>query len=121
MRIPIAIILMLAASAVPLPGADFHVAPDGDDRNPGTLEKPFDTVYLAERDPTHPQRQRLQEHLADEVAQALRGRVKAGETVACVGDSLTYGSHMAGEGTATGTTYPAFLAGMLRQPPTTGN
>ena len=24
-------------------GADFHVAPDGDDRNPGTLEKPFAT------------------------------------------------------------------------------
>ncbi|NQT40802.1 MAG: sugar isomerase, partial [Planctomycetes bacterium] len=28
-------------------GAEFHVAPDGDDVNPGTLEKPFRTIQQA--------------------------------------------------------------------------
>jgi hypothetical protein len=31
-----------------------------------------------------------------------------------MGDSITYGSHMVGEGTATGETYPAFLVSELR-------
>lgn len=53
--------------------------------------------------------------LADEVARLLRKRIKAGETIVCFGDSLTYGSHMKGEGTATGETYPAFLSAALSQ------
>jgi len=51
--------------------------------------------------------------LAEEVGRALRGRVKAGETVLCFGDSITFGSHMEGEGTTTGNTYPAFLKSLL--------
>lgn len=57
--------------------------------------------------------------LADECARVLRKRVKAGETIVCFGDSLTYGSHMKGEGTATGETYPSFLfAAMSHGAPT---
>ncbi len=51
--------------------------------------------------------------LADEVARELRGRLKAEDAVACFGDSITYGSHMEGQGTATGMTYPAFLHAAL--------
>ena len=51
--------------------------------------------------------------LADEVAGALRERVLAGETVVCFGDSITFGSHMEGQGSATGKTYPAFLRATL--------
>ena len=52
--------------------------------------------------------------LADEVARALRGRVKAGDVITCFGDSITFGSHMAGQGSAAGQTYPAFLHAALR-------
>jgi lysophospholipase L1-like esterase len=51
--------------------------------------------------------------LADQLAGVLRDRVNAGETVVCFGDSLTYGSHVEGQGTATGKTYPAFLHAAL--------
>ena len=44
MKIPIAIVLMLSAAAASLPGADFHVAPDGDDANPGTAAAPLRTL-----------------------------------------------------------------------------
>ncbi|WP_165441638.1 FAD-dependent oxidoreductase [Rubinisphaera italica] len=147
--------------------------------------QPIDPAYLAERHPQHPQRERLQEHLAeydqavrevarqteailvdwrarflaespgdtiedavadrreclnlcvansgtrngnhptaqgyrflaDEVAQGLRGRVKMGEEIACFGDSLTHGSQMKGQGTATEQTYPAYLHRMLSEDP----
>jgi len=52
--------------------------------------------------------------LADEVAAALRPLVEGGDVIACFGDSVTYGSHMTGEGTVTGETYPAFLASEMR-------
>jgi len=51
--------------------------------------------------------------LAAEVARHLRTRVNDGDLVVCMGDSITYGSHMVGQGTATGDTYPAFLVGEL--------
>ncbi len=47
--------------------------------------------------------------LADEVARVLRDRIKKDEIVLCFGDSITFGSHMKGQGSATGKTYPAFL------------
>lgn len=53
--------------------------------------------------------------LADEVAAALRGRVGAGDTIVCFGDSLTSGSHIEGEGTVTGKTYPAFLRAAFQE------
>lgn len=51
--------------------------------------------------------------LGEFVASSLRERIKSGDTVVCVGDSITYGSHMRGGGTATGDTFPAFLADAL--------
>ena len=39
----------------------------------------------------------------------FRDRVEPGEVVVCLGDSLTYGAHVAGAGTAFGSTYPAWL------------
>jgi lysophospholipase L1-like esterase len=53
--------------------------------------------------------------LADEVLQALRDVVNPGDRVTCMGDSLTYGAHMAGAGTATGETYPAVLYELLNR------
>ena len=53
--------------------------------------------------------------LAQAAYDVLRTRVKPGETVVCFGDSLTFGSGMQGEGTATGQTYPARLAALLNK------
>jgi lysophospholipase L1-like esterase len=39
----------------------------------------------------------------------IGGRVKAGDTVVCFGDSLTFGAGVKGTGTVTGETYPAVL------------
>jgi lysophospholipase L1-like esterase len=53
--------------------------------------------------------------LARAVYEVLRAHVKPGETVVCFGDSLTFGSGMKGEGTATGQTYPAQLSTLLNK------
>ncbi|MBN1541128.1 right-handed parallel beta-helix repeat-containing protein [candidate division KSB1 bacterium] len=48
MKIRIAwLILLMAIPAVVLPAADLIVAPNGDDRNPGTLERPLATLTAA--------------------------------------------------------------------------
>ena len=39
----------------------------------------------------------------------FRGRIEPGQVVVCLGDSLTYGAHVDGAGTAFGSTYPAWL------------
>jgi len=49
------------------------------------------------------------ELLAEVVASSLAGKVKPGETVLCLGDSLTQGAHVKGAGTSEGETYPARL------------
>ncbi len=41
------VVMSLSASAA-VPEADFYVALDGDDNNPGTEEKPFATIYQAQ-------------------------------------------------------------------------
>ena len=53
--------------------------------------------------------------LARACHRALRHRVQRGDTVVCFGDSLTYGSHVRGAGTAEGETYPAVLARLLAE------
>jgi len=53
--------------------------------------------------------------LAQAVYEVLRAHVRRGETVVCFGDSLTFGSGMKGEGTATGQTYPAQLSTLLNK------
>jgi len=47
--------------------------------------------------------------LAELFEPVLRGKVKPGQTVVCFGDSLMYGSGVAGQGTSGGRTYPAWL------------
>ncbi|MEO0055437.1 MAG: hypothetical protein RLZZ50_1384, partial [Verrucomicrobiota bacterium] len=48
MKNPLAPLLLLAlALRVSLPAADLHVAPSGDDRNPGTPARPFATLAAA--------------------------------------------------------------------------
>jgi len=39
----------------------------------------------------------------------LKGKVKPGQLVVCMGDSITYGAHVDGAGTSCGRTYPAWL------------
>ncbi|MCX6922990.1 MAG: hypothetical protein NT154_07245, partial [Verrucomicrobia bacterium] len=40
-------LLSALALATPLPAAEFHVAPNGTDVNPGTAERPFTTLERA--------------------------------------------------------------------------
>ena len=53
--------------------------------------------------------------MAAAVAAVLRDRVTPGEVVVCLGDSITYGAHMTGAGTARGDTYPAWLSLFLNR------
>ena len=39
----------------------------------------------------------------------FRGRIEPGDLVVCMGDSITYGAHVEGQGTSFGKTYPAWL------------
>lgn len=45
----------------------------------------------------------------------LKGKIKPGDIVVCLGDSITYGAHMKGAGTIYGETYPAWLSVYLNQ------
>jgi lysophospholipase L1-like esterase len=47
--------------------------------------------------------------MAELVADTLGDAVQPGQRVVCFGDSITFGAHMKGAGTATGETYPAWL------------
>lgn len=55
--------------------------------------------------------------LGESVAAILSGQVKPGDTVLCLGDSLTYGAGLPGAGTSTGSTYPAWLEAKLNNRP----
>ena len=45
----------------------------------------------------------------------FKGKIKPGDIVVCLGDSITYGAHMPGAGTINGQTYPAWLSVYLNQ------
>ena len=45
----------------------------------------------------------------------LKDRIKAGEIVVCLGDSITFGAHVRGAGTIAGDTYPAWLSVILNR------
>jgi len=47
--------------------------------------------------------------LGQRAFEAIKDRVKPGETVVCFGDSLTFGANVKGAGTVAGETYPAVL------------
>ena len=52
--------------------------------------------------------------MGDVIAESIvRQNWQAVSRIACFGDSITYGVYVAGEGTASGETYPAFLARKL--------
>ena len=51
--------------------------------------------------------------LAETVAEALEGKVKEGDRILCLGDSITYGAALVGAGTVTGETYPAWLKTLI--------
>jgi lysophospholipase L1-like esterase len=51
--------------------------------------------------------------IATAVYQSMMDNDVTGARVVCFGDSITYGASMEGAGTATGQTYPAFLAKLL--------
>ena len=53
--------------------------------------------------------------LAERVAKCMEGRIRPGEIVVCLGDSITFGAHMPGQGTTCGETYPAWLSVMLNR------
>jgi len=78
MRIPIAGVPMLLAGAGALAGADFHVAPDGDNANPGAPGKPVYYVSPAGDDAWSG---RLAEPSADGTDGPWRTLAKAGATV----------------------------------------
>ena len=45
----------------------------------------------------------------------FKNRIEPGQVVVCLGDSLTYGAHVAGQGTSRGHTYPARLRLLLNR------
>lgn len=53
--------------------------------------------------------------IATTVFQAILDHQLPTQRIVCFGDSITYGAHMQGEGTADGETYPGFLRQMLIQ------
>jgi len=53
------------------------------------------------------------ELLAENIYAAVKDKVKPGFKIVCFGDSITYGSHVDGEGTSGGQTYPAVLSRLL--------
>ena len=55
--------------------------------------------------------------LGQRVFEVIGGRVKAGETVVCFGDSITFGAGVKGAGTVQGETYPAALQRRFGQRP----
>lgn len=56
-------------------------------------------------------------NIAEEIFRNLvqEERIYKGIKIICYGDSITYGAHVQGEGTATGETYPAYLKRMICQ------
>lgn len=52
-------------------------------------------------------------HIAKRIADAIGQRVRPGDRVLCIGDSLTYGSGAQGGGTTRGQSYPAVLNDLL--------
>ncbi len=80
-----------------------------------TLDKPSlvrNTANSNSRDGVH-LTPRGYQFLARQIAALLKDRIQPGQTIVCLGDSLTYGAHVQGAGTATGQTYPARLAELL--------
>ncbi len=53
--------------------------------------------------------------LGESVAKVIRPELKIGDVVVCFGDSITFGAHMKGAGTAKGDTYPSFLKRALEK------
>jgi len=51
--------------------------------------------------------------IAAVIYQAIRDYRLPAERIVCLGDSITFGAHMPGAGTATGLTYPARLVALL--------
>lgn len=51
--------------------------------------------------------------LATAIAMTLTAHGLPRERIVCIGDSITFGQYVPGEGTATGETYPGWLARML--------
>ncbi|QNN23881.1 hypothetical protein HED60_16930 [Planctomycetales bacterium ZRK34] len=47
--------------------------------------------------------------LAQSFYEAIAGDLRDGQTIVCLGDSVTFGARNQGAGTAEGTTYPAYL------------
>ena len=43
------VLLLIAIYAAPAQAADFYVAVNGNDKNPGTFERPFATIFRAQK------------------------------------------------------------------------
>jgi lysophospholipase L1-like esterase len=104
-----AIVKVAEAEKVPLVRFDQLFEANGGARK---LTRNMENMKISDGVHLTPEGYRL---LAQAVYDVLRTHVKPGETVVCFGDSLTFGSGMKGEGTATGETYPARLAALLNK------
>jgi len=69
----------------------------------------------ASRDGVHPTAQGYQV-IATAAYQAILDHALPHDRVVCLGDSITYGAHVVGAGTAQGHTYPGQLLRLLRYP-----
>jgi lysophospholipase L1-like esterase len=93
--------------------ADFHAAIDS--RGGATTDKACllrNEANSGKNDGVHPTPAGYK-LLAETVYGVLKGRVKDGQRVFCLGDSITYSQFAKGAGTTTGETYPAVLKTLL--------
>ena len=71
-------------------------------------------VNAGARDGVHPTPEGYR-HIADAILKVIRKNDLPTQHVVCFGDSITFGAHVLGAGTATGATYPAFLSRALNR------
>ena len=89
---------------------DYHAQFKGDIRAASSLIR--NEANLRSKDGVHPSAEGYR-ILARLLADAIHAHKLPTTRIVCCGDSITYGSHMEGQGTTTGETYPAFLRNFL--------
>ena len=92
------------------PVVDFHAQFTGDLNDKSSIMR--NLANTNSKDGVHPTVEGYQ-ILAKMVAETIRKNNFPIDRVACCGDSITYGSHMKGQGGTTGDTYPAVLRTLL--------
>lgn len=95
-----------------VPAVDFHALFQGDLTAPGSLIRNIANTKVA--DGVHPTAEGYRKMAGMVFQEIVKHNLPTGK-VACVGDSITYGSAMKGQGSSRGETYPAQLRELLEK------